>query len=536
MRLFAPQLLGPGVLLCAMAVAGCTSSEEAVYSIQITGPADAFVGASSVVLYKREQEIARTAVKGQGAFTLEVGGIDPSENEGTAIFIVRGLDAMGQLVAYGETPLLETLPTGQDLKIFVQRPGSVARSTDFPVKLRNQTIFKAETQPTTSVDLVVTAPVFAHGEGAEKRDGVDVKVFSRSLYIYNPLNHLVERIIDLPQARSEAVGISRADGALFLFGGFLLPAAAPTPTEGLKASQQLDLLVVGRENFKKFTLPTEVPPQLTADPATARAGAVVAAAGPRRLLIGGIDDYTTRTPLASVATLEEPSMNVFAVRPHKPMTVPRMGHTATSDPSPTAGLPSGTVLVYGGALTAAGPVAELLNPATEEFTPLVWTVAADAPAHPETNRKFHQAVVLPNKDATTSLLQVLIVGGLDDQGNPRADSVLCLPSLPPNPAIPGNQCKAGPITLKTPRAHFAAFVLNNDLVVTGGLGPGNVPIGTTEIYDARTLAFVSEVPSLARSHVTATTLPNLSAVISGGLLAGDDPATAIEIFQPRRAN
>jgi hypothetical protein len=188
---------------------------------------------------------------------------------------------------------------------------------------------------------------------------------------------------------------------------------------------------------------------------------------------------------------------------------------------------SGTVLVYGGG-APTDPVAELLNPATETFTALNWAgMPPLPPQNPGSNRKYHQAVILPDKDVASGGLRILIIGGLDDMGNPRADSVECVPVT--------NVCKPGAITLATPRAQFAAFVLNQDLVVVGGLGPGNVPVANAEIFDARTLAPVATAPAVARSRLTATTLPNLSAVITGGVTA-DDVATAIEIYQPRRAN
>jgi hypothetical protein len=506
-------------------LATCSSKEESLYAIQLVGPREAFMTASTVVLYRSDQEIARSTVNAQGGFTLEVSGVNPDDTAGSAIFVVRGLNAQNQLVAYGETPQLEVSPAAQDLKIFVQPPGTVAYSTDFPVKLRNQTVLAAVTRPTTSVRLEMTAPIFAHGESVVTQNGVETTTFSSALYVYNPLSHVVEKVTDLPRAASEVVGIARLDQAVFLFGGFRPEPPAVGPTPGMKASQRLDLMVVGREKFKSFTMPVEPVSVLDSDGMTARAGAAVAQAGTLRLMFGGINDYEVRAPIATVAALDESTTQMFTVRRHKDMIAARYGHTATTDTTQTVATQNGSVLIYGGGAPGT-PVAERLEPKSEVFTALTFDASPAA-----TNRRFHQAVILPNK-TSTGAQQVLIVGGLDDANNPRADTMLCIPSTAP----PAPVCTPHTLVLKTPRAHFAAFVLNNDLVVTGGLGPGNVPVGDTEIYDARspTLDYVTTVPSLARSHVTATPMSNVSVVISGGQTA-TDIATAIEIYQPRRA-
>ena len=504
---------GLTLLLAALALGtGSCQGDEALYGIDIIGPKEAFVGATSVSLLLNDKVVATSAVSGEGAFSLEATGIDPV-NDPSAIFVVKAVDAQNRTVALGQTPNVEILPTPNPLRVFVQKPGTLARSSDLGVQLTSMSSWKAETQPMGTLVLAMTAPVFGLGLNA-------AGALTSEIYIYNPVVHRTQQLANIGLARAHSAATARSDdGELFVFGGL-----AADDMNVISPSKHLDLMTVGRQTFATFLLPDLRPlspdKAAPADPELARAGSVFAAAGPRHIAFGGLDQ--ARQPLASVVVVEESAIGVSVTSAHPPMAAARVGHTATTDLTTvsSASLTEvwGRILIYGGAAPGA-PVAELLNPKAQMWLPAIDFKAA-GPAG--TGRRDHQALTLPTK-TDKDAAQILILGGRDDANHVRGDSVICVPAEA--------RCGPSPLVLQIPRSSFGAFLLKDDLVVIGGIGADEMPVGTAEIYNANTLAFVKTLPAVARAVPAITTLPSLAAVILGGEAAGLG-VTAVEIYQP----
>jgi hypothetical protein len=505
------------VAAALLMVAAACSSPEATYSFELKGPRDVFAGATTVSLFQNNKMVATTPVTAGGHFSLEIGNLDPVDNIDPVIFSIKAFDAANLLVAYGEAPGVEILPQDNKLKIFVQKPGTIVPLDDLEVKLKGHIAFASETVSASTTNYHVTAAVF--GFGTTTGD-----VPSSGLFVYNPLLLQTEKLTDLTPARSgiarlESPALEHGANQLLLFGG--------VGTDGVLA-ERLDEVIILRTGLTGFSVAAQAKISLPAG--FARTGGVLGStfADRRRLVFGGRDGNGAL--LTSVAAIDESPGTVTFVTNHPPMASTREGHTVTVDPSPADAKKTdwGRVLIYGGTAPGSGaPVAELLNPMLQTWVP----VAASAPAgaalqaHPLTPRRGHVAVILPSKSANGSM-QVLMIGGYDDAGVVRGDSVLCVPAEA--------FCEDGGLRLAVPRAQFAAFVVKDDLVVVGGVDAAGAPIGTAEIFNATSRAVIGTLPAVPRIGPTATTLGNLSTLIIGGEGADKAPLGTIESYQPYR--
>jgi hypothetical protein len=518
------ELLGrpharPTVAAALLTMAAACSSPEATYSFELKGPRNVFAGATTVSLFQNNKMVATTPVTAGGGFNLEIGNVDPIDNVEPVIFSIKAFDAANLLVAYGEAPGVEILPQDNKLKIFVQKPGTIVPLDDLEVKLKDHIAFASETVSASTTNYHVTAAVF--GFGTTTGD-----VPSGGLFVYNPLLLQTEKLADLTPVRSgiarlETPALAHGDNQLLLFGG--------VGTDGVLA-EQLDEIIILRTGLTAFSVAAQAKISLPAG--FARTGGVLGSTGsenrPRRLVFGGRD--ANGALLNSVAAIDESPGTVTFVSNHPPMASTREGHTVTVDPSPSDAKKSdwGRVLIYGGTAPGSGaPVAELLNPMLPAWVPMAASAPAGATlqAHPLTARHGHVAVILPSKSAKGSM-QVLMIGGYDDAGVVRGDSVLCVPAEA--------FCEDGGLRLAVPRARFAAFVVKDDLVVVGGVDAAGAPIGTAEVFNATSRAVIGTLPAVPRIGPTATTLGNLSTVIIGGEGADKAPLGAVESYQPYR--
>jgi hypothetical protein len=504
----------PAVLVT---LAAACSNPEATYSFEIKGPRDAFAGATTVSLFQNNKVVATSQVTMGGGFSLEIGNLDPLASVDPVVFSIKAFDAANLLVAYGEAPGVEILPNDNKLKIFVQKPGTIAPLDDLTVKLKDHIAFEAETVSASTTDYHVTAPVFGFGTTT---GGVP----SSGLFVFNPLLLQTEKMTELTPARGgvarlESPALSHGDNPLLLYGG--------ASADGV-LSDRLDELVILRTGLTAFSVGAAA--KITLPVGFPRTGAVLASTsgGHRRLAFGGRD--ANGALLTSVAAIDESPGSVAFVPNHPPMASTREGHTVTVDPSTNdVDKDWGRVLIYGGTAPGSGaPVAELLNPMLPAWLPVPASAPAGATlqAHPGTGRHGHVALILPTKSAKGSM-QVLMVGGYDDANVVRGDSVLCVPAEA--------RCEDGGLRLAVPRARFAAFVVKDDLVVVGGIDVAGAPIGAAEIFSASTLAVKAPpVPTVPRIGPTATSLGNLSTIIIGGEVADGTPVATVESYQPYR--
>jgi hypothetical protein len=502
-------------LLAAVFGPGCGETLKDTYTIEIAGPPDVFAGATTVDLMISGRVVGSRAVSGSGAFEIEAPDLDPTATR-TVIIAIRALDAAGKVVAFGQTQQMEVLKLSPGIRVFVQKPGTLVRGRDLSIKTRDHFAVPADSDafgPELTEE--VTVPVFGAGRMTVPAAGGEQELLSNELYVYNPITHVQQAIgATTGGLRAEAAAISRQE-RVYVFGGLSQTNIREPP----KTSAQLDLFEVGRERFSSFFLRTAGP--FEGGAGTARKRSVLAWAGRPVFAFGGLDPDDQ--PLDSVVVID-PEANTqqpIALLGRK-MAAAREGHTATTV-STTENW--GNILIYGGA-AAGQPVAEVFEPMKQEWLPIDVPagVAEGQPGHPGTGRREHVALNLSIPEA-----RVLILGGLGDDGMPRADSIVYLPGQ--------RRFAPGPLTLRRARAGFVAFVIKDDLVVVGGYepGPGGVrkPIDTAEIYDIRTWQLQSEPPAVPRARATATSLPNLSVVILGGETAGSS-SNAVEIYQPRQ--
>ena len=516
-----PRLPARRMLVLALITAtACTETIKQTYDIDITGAPDAFVGATRVTLYATGAEVASADVNGNAPFALAWRDVDPLERQ-NAVFSIRATDAANAVVATGASPDVELLPESTKIRIFVQRPGSLARATDLERSLSAHVSMSAEALTVQGLRLPMTAPVFGSGR---ERTASNTEVLSNELYVYNPVTHLPQRLGPLQGvARADAAGIARNDGMVMVFGG-----RGSNPATAAQNSARLDMVRIGRRNVNSFQI--AIDQGITGPVETGRVRGVMVQVGRPVFVFGGMD--INDTPLDSVVNIDPEGRPMspieLATRAEETTRVPtrmsaaRVGHTASAVTTPgmaatatTPTVPAQTlVLVFGGAAPGA-PVADLFNPdpAAQTFLPLDLAPAG-------TGRKHHAAVNVTIAEQT----RLLLLGGQSDDGSPRADSVLYDPAT--------RTFSPGPLTLKTPRHSFAAFVVGNDLVVVGGIGADGKRLATADVHDAKSFAHVAELKAEARSGATVTPLPNLTMMVLGGETETGSSA-AIEIYQPR---
>jgi hypothetical protein len=490
---------------------GCGEKIQETYRLEIIGPTegDYLMGARTVVLEVGGREVARTDITPGRSFSLTGSGINTPS---TAALRVRVLDAAGAMLAFGETPDVDlALVTRGPLRVFVQKPGTLGRSIDLPVPWRGHVAAAVQGPPADTVQApVVTVAMF--GTGHVLIQDPQTKMVTEPptdiLSIYNPLVHEVDDLGSTAsnqmgrQLRSDAAMVVRPDNTTLIFGGLAQRTAADDP----HPTSLLDVLRLQRSGFDVFELAVVVPARQTDKPGVARSRSVLAAAGTLAWAFGGRDDSG---PLDSVVQIDPLGDEPFTVLTPR-MAGPREGHTASA--VTVRGSPE--VLVFGGGPMDAA-VAEVLVPGPPAMLVRPTGDAGGA-------RRDHAAVMLPAPDG-----RVLIVGGVDAGGKPRADSVAYVPET--------HTFEKGPIALRTARSGFTAFVIGADLVIAGGIGEDGKPIADAEVFTlGGTITARAPVPAFPRAHATASVLGNESAVVLGGEAADGSAVPVTEVYQPLR--
>jgi hypothetical protein len=214
------------------------------------------------------------------------------------------------------------------------------------------------------------------------------------------------------------------------------------------------------------------------------------------LIAGGADG--TAAPI-STAEVFDPTTGMFTTTGS--MTSPRMGASA-------APLPNGDVLVAGGQATMGSNVslasAELFDPVAGTFTAL--------PHLMTTTRSFAAAALLPDGE-------VLIAGGVNAGGNLSSAELF-------DPATGKFRTTGALITARA--GAVAASLPGGDVLVAGG------GLTSGELYDPATNSFTAAQSSMTTPRVwaVASPLPNGKVLIAGGFANGKFLSSA-EVFDPQ---
>ncbi len=497
----------------ALCFAACQNPIGASYQIEIVGPLGQayFDGAVRATMEVAGREVASVNNLQAGRpFDLTAASVNPNSARSGNIR-VKAFDAAGKLVAFGQTPDLDFAIANHRLRIFVGRPGTFGTTLGLPLPVRHHVAAAVEVASAGTSSTKLTIAVLGLGEIRKTVAGAPIDNFSNSLHFYHPLLH--EPVPDvassgplegMPQGRSEAAAVALPGGTLLVFGGLSRTGDASTT----RLSGQADFIQFGRVSFQ--TVLSKAPTSFHLDSARRRA-TVLAMVESKVFAIGGIGDTGPLDTVVEIAT-NPPSMPGLLMAK---MATPRAGHTATAVIHDR----DREILVFGGG-SAGTTVAEILDVAGARF------IQPTGDAGPQ--RRGHVAIPLGTQDG-----RVLILGGIGPDGLPIDSTLIYFPAK--------RAFETGPIKLKIPRSNFAAFVVEEDVVIASGQDKNGNPIGTAEVYDRTTLALVAEPAVRARGGATSTVLPGSTVVLMGGErgpAAGGNPDRVpddgIEIYQPRR--
>src|SRR3954470_18818173 len=108
-----------------VAIAACGGRSGKIQLKVVTSPADdPFANAATVKVYMADMMSVKTAAVMSGKF--EVEAPQKPANQGTAQVTIEALDAAGQVIAWGRTPLVLLQPVDQGpYGVWVARPHSI---------------------------------------------------------------------------------------------------------------------------------------------------------------------------------------------------------------------------------------------------------------------------------------------------------------------------------------------------------------------------------------------------------------------------
>src|SRR3954453_22460054 len=160
------------------AAAGCGQQTKQSYSLQIVGEGDdLFAGATTAILEVNGQELTRTKVAAKAPVNLDLPDLDPRTIP-SAFFAIRALDADGKVVAYGQTPELELLYISTAVRIFVQRPATLAHGQDADEPHSEHFAVATPSVPFSPLSLSVPLPIFGTGKTRLNSTTATGEVFS----------------------------------------------------------------------------------------------------------------------------------------------------------------------------------------------------------------------------------------------------------------------------------------------------------------------------------------------------------------------
>jgi hypothetical protein len=508
-------------LLVLLGLGACTPKIQEEYKVEVVGDLSRnfLEGATKAVLEVNDVVVATTTLREDTSFSLKGTGVNVTTMP-SGTFRVKALNDSGTVIAIGQSPEIELeLASPPVVRLFMQRPGSFARTFDLDYGRRNMVAVAVEGTVTDTRAKPITVALF--GLGMVRVPGEMANTFvekpSEVLQLFNPVTQIMDSAgvggmpSGSPHPRVDAAATVGGDKRALFFGGEVTIGTNPPAP-----SAQLDAVTMARTAFDAFGRNLSFRESVTPGvarirPALVFTDGIYALGGlvPNPMGAGAMPMNTTPVPTDTIVSIAPDIEAGFTVLPQK-LAGPRDHHTATVLP-----LASGREALIFGGTTATAPVAELL-------------VAQGKLMVPSGNggppRRDHAAVLLPPGD------RVLVIGGRNDTGV-LGDTVLyqgASRSLTP-----------GPFTLKRPRAEFSAFVTGDDLVIAGGVDATGALVNTAEIYGASDLQPKNlDVPCVGRTGASVVVLPHRFVLLMGGVEADPDKpgatraSAAVETYQP----
>lgn len=444
-----------GLAPAALAIScwGCAGADGTIAITIVTAPGSAVMDDVTHVRMTLSNpfQVVEADRDAEGHFELaiEVVAEGPS---GEVLF--EGLDADGDLLAYGRTPLLPIAAIDADIAIYVAAPRSLAAAPE------DLGVGRTE---------IGTAPL-EYGTllaGGRDADGAP----TADLAIYNVYDHEVQRGEDLPEARAGISVGSGIIGYVYLFGG-----------EDVEGDARGSLW-----RFDTTVEPDGAWLEGTEDADLARTGASIAPLGNDSFLVTGeppvfLEGLTIRTaPIdtdlsiaggaasVSVAELGGEVFTVIAGDGAATTGIVRLaGGLLQEEAAPADALRTGHVVIP--TITD-----EILIVGGADATGLLASVIRCDPAGRDYD-SIPDVLAIPRNDAAIAATStyLLVAGGRDAAGDLVPDAeVFRLDDL----------SSLGSIPMVVPRAGAVARALpNQQILIVGGVDADGVPVATIELF------------------------------------------------------
>jgi hypothetical protein len=439
----------------ATVLAGCAGASGTISISLVTAPGSTVmedVQTAQLVLVRPFTVVeAERGPEGDFALSLDVVADGPSSD-----ILFNGLDASGEVIAYGRTPPVPIAAIDAQISIYVAPPMSIAEA---PVSLE---IARSE----ISAGGLDYGVLLAGGRDAAGAPTTDIE-------IYNTYDHTLQPGLDMPGPRAGVTVATGVVGYAYLFGGEDADAEARgtlwrfdttvSPAgEWLEGDESADLArtdaaaaPLGSDAFLVLGTPPILLEGLflratgfdTPDSLAGEVTSIATAGGEIFTLVLGQGAGTTGIVRLSGTT--------FSDEADVPASATRTGHVLV----PTF---EGTIVALGG---------------TDGVAPLTSAIVCDPVARTYVEMADILATGRTEAGAAASSTVIVVAGGRDAAGEVLGDAeVLDATTLAPVAVLP----------LLVPRAGATVRILpNQQILVVGGVDAAGAPTDTIELFTPR---------------------------------------------------
>lgn len=463
-------------LAFALALGAC-GGKQGTITVNVLIPAgdDPFTDAAKVHIALGSPAVFETTVPVSGGhWSAQLQFKPPNGMVVDGAVLIEALDGGGHVIARGQSPVLGFQPVDYSLAVWVGRVGRMGVAPAALAKGRAKMGIAA---------IPRVGAVFAGGIA----DGAPVALAD----IYDAYYHEVVSGTPLAKGRQGAiaVGYERADqsnGAALLVGG----------SDGTTANEEVTLF-----DPQPGTAGVWSALGTSTDGSLGRIDPTAAALSDGSLLVSGGREGKGAPLASAVLVVLPPHFGYSATK--SPMTVARVGHTATEIALPSGG---DGMLVFGG--NAGGAAAEVYTAATGSF--MVQDLGVPT-------RTGHTATRLADG-------RVLIAGGGDGKSRALASGFVVGASY----AVEKHDT-----LLSTARSGHTATLIGGELLLCGGTDADGKALASCDVLDAATLALTRTIPlAAARTGGVAVLLDTGNVLLAGGVGSDGTPVTTLELYTP----